>query len=135
MIKFDGKLLGGRADGLFVLDSGDNDNGASIEAWVRTGPTDFGAEEEKRLRKLYLTYRTDGRMKMHVAGDDKDFVVQDIVPANNELGIIHQKAAGGRDLRGKHLDLKLANVNGSDFTVNEVRAVLIILGINTKEGA
>jgi hypothetical protein len=135
MCKFGDKLLGGNEDGVFVLDSGDTDNGTKISAFLRTGPTDFGAEEEKRLRRLYLSFRTDGRMKMGVSGDGKEDVSQEITPANTDLDMIHQKVSGGRDIRGKYLDLKLENVQGSDFTINEVKAVLVILGANTVEGA
>ena len=135
MCKFGDVLLGGNEDGLFTLDSGDRDGTTKIVAHIRTGPTDFGAEEEKRLRRAYVSFRTDGLMRMSVAADGKDDVVQDITPHNTSLDMIHQKVTGGRDIRGKFLDLKLANVEGSDFTINEVKAVLVVLGADTLEGA
>jgi hypothetical protein len=120
---------------MFKLDDGDTDGEDKISAWVRTGPTDFGAEEEKRLRRIYVSYRTAGRMKMSVSGDGKEEITQDIIANNVDLDMIHQKVAGGRDIRGKYLDLKLENVEGADFLVNEVKAVLIVLGANTVEGS
>ena len=135
MCKFGDVLIGGNEDGVFTLDSGDTDVSTEISAHLRTGPTDFGAEEEKRLRRLYVSFRTDGRMKMGVSGDGKDDITQEITPHDTGLNMIHQKVSGGRDIRGKFLDLKLENVQGSDFTINEVKAVLIVLGTNTEEGA
>lgn len=135
LCKFGDKLLGGNEDGLFELDSGDLDVTNKINAHIRTGPTDFGAEEEKRLRRAYVSFRTDGRMRMSVSADGKDDIKQDITPHNSNLDMVHQKVTGGRDIRGKYLDLKLANVEGSDFTINEVKAVLVVLGANTLEGA
>ena len=72
---------------------------------------------------------------MGVSGDGKEDVTQEITPHDTGLNMIHQKVSGGRDIRGKFLDLKLENVQGSDFTINEVKAVLIVLGANTEEGA
>lgn len=135
MCKFGDRLVGGNEDGLFVLDNTDKDNGADISAHFRTGPTDFGVEQEKRLRRLYVSYRTDGRLRTKVSGDGKDDVSQELVPHNTDLVAVHQKAKGGRDIRGKYLDLKIENVFGADFTINEVKAVLVVLGANTKEGA
>ena len=135
LCKFGDILLGGNENGLFKLDDGDIDGEDKISAWIRTGPTDFGAEEEKRLRRIYVSYRTDGRMKMSVSGDGKEEVTQDIIASNVDLDMIHQKVPGGRDIRGKYLDMKLENVEGSDFLINEVKAVLVVLGANTVEGS
>ena len=132
---FGDRLVGGNEDGLFVLDSGDLDNTSKIDAHIRTGPTDFGVENEKRLRRLYFTFRTDGRLKYSVSADGKDDITQEVTASNTELAAIHQKAPGGRDMRGKHLDLKVENMHGADFTLNTVRAVLIVLGANTAEGS
>lgn len=135
MCKFGEVLLGGNEDGMFVLDNGNTDAAAKIDAHIRTGPTDFGAEEEKRLRRAYVSLRSDGRMKMSVSADGKEDVSQEITPHNTSLDMIHQKVTGGRDIRGKYLDLKLENVDGADFTINEVKAVLVVLGANSLEGA
>ena len=47
MCKFDNQLIGGNEDGLFKLESSDRDATSEIEAFFRTGPTDFGAENER----------------------------------------------------------------------------------------
>ena len=134
MCKFNNTLVGGNEDGLFKLESSDKDDDEDITAFFRTGPTDFGVENEKRLRKLYVSFRTDGDMKLSTSGDGKSDVMNELVSHDKNLNMVHQKVKGGRDIRGKFLDLKVENVAGSDFTVNEIKAVLIILGKNTKEG-
>ena len=133
--KFGDLLLGGNENGLFKLDDGDTDGEDNISAWVKTGPTDFGVEEEKRLRKVYVSYRTNGSMKMSIEADGKDGIFQEIIASNTDLAMIHQKVSGGRDIRGKYLDLKLENMDGADFLINEVKAVLIILSANTVIGS
>ena len=133
MCKFHDKIIGGNSNGLFVLLSGDTDDGDDIDAHFRTGPTSFGFENEKRLRRLYLGMRSDGVMKMSISGDDKPDIVREVTPHDNTLRVIHQQVNGGRDIRGKNLDLKVANVGGSDFTITEIQAVLVVQGTKTTE--
>jgi hypothetical protein len=134
MCKFGDKLLGANEDGLFVLNSGDTDNGTDIPAFFVIGPTDFGAEEEKRIRRLYFSGRMDGRLRVEMSGDEEDPVSQELNPENIELRLTHHRIKGGRDVRGKYLKLKVSNVLGSDFTVSSINAVLVVLGQNATEG-
>ena len=71
MCKFGKQLLGGNEDGLFKLESSDRDVTSEIVAFFRTGPTDFKVENEKRVRRLYVSLRSDGDMKLSVGADGK----------------------------------------------------------------
>lgn len=133
MCKFNGIVVGGNSSGVFTLASGDNDAGTLIPAHFRTGATDFGAENEKSLRKLYMSLRCTGRMEASISADGKEDVVREITPYDNKLKIIHQQIQGGRDIKGKYLDLKMSNVRGSDFTITEIQALLIVKGSKTTE--
>jgi len=134
MCKFGDTLIGGNEDGLFKLESGDRDDTTEIDAHFRTGPTDFNVENEKRLRRLYVSLRTDGEMKVSVSADGTSDILNHIVSHDQGLNMVHQKVKGGRDIRGKFLDLKVENIAGADFTLNEIKAILIVLGKNTKQG-
>jgi hypothetical protein len=133
MWKFKDAVIGVNANGLYTLLTGDTDADTLIPAHFRTGPTDFGAEEEKRLRKVYISVRAAGRMKLAIAGDDEEDIARDIAPYDDILKIIHQEVSGGRDIRGKYLDLKVSNVRGADFTVTEIQALLIVKSAKTTE--
>lgn len=133
MCKFNDTILGGDSSGVYTLLEADKDNGTDIDAHFRTGPTAFELEQEKRLRRLYLTMRSDGPLSIALRGDDDIDIVRGVTPHDNKLKIIHQQIAGGRDIRGKHLDLKVSNTNGSDFNINEIQAILIIKGAKTTE--
>lgn len=133
MCKFKDKIVGGNSNGVYTLLSGDDDAGEDINAHFRTGATSFGVENEKRLRRLYISMRSSGLVKASVAGDDKEDVTKEITPYDDKLKIIHQEIQGGRDIKGKYLDLKISNVNGSDFTVAEIQALLIVRNAKTTE--
>lgn len=134
MCKFGSKLLGANESGIFVLESGDDDSGTDISAFFKLGPTDFGIENEKRLRRSYISGRLDGRLRVTMSGDEGEEVEQSVVPSEGSLRLIHHEVRGGRDIRGKYLSFKVANVLGSDFTISNINAVLIVLGQNAKEG-
>ena len=136
MCKFGDKVLGANSSGIFVLESGGRDNGTDISAFFKLGPTDFGVENEKRLRRIYVGGRLDGRLKLHMSVEDREEeVVRELLPVDNTLRLTHQDVSGGRDLRGRFHSLKVANVAGADFTITNILAVLIILGQTAKEGA
>lgn len=134
MCKFGNLLLGANEDGIFTLDSADKDAGTDIAAHFVLGPTDFGAEHEKRVRSAYISGRLDGRLKVEMSGDEGESVTQELVPSEGSLRLIHHKISGGRDIRGKYLRLKVSNFQGSDFTISNINAVLIVLGQQAKEG-
>jgi len=134
MCNFNGKLLGANRSGIFVLESGDDDNGTDISAFFKVGPTDFGVENEKRLRKIYVGGRLDGRLKLAMSADEGEEGVRELLSTDDSLKMVHQDVSGGRDIRGRFLSLKVSNVLGSDFTVSNILAVLIVLGQNAKEG-
>ena len=133
MCRFGDKIIGGNSSGLYTLLSGNNDASSKINAHFRTGPTSFGYENEKRLRRVYLGLRSDGDMRMSVSGDGEPDIDRAITPHDDTLRIVHQQVSGGRDIRGKNLDLKISNVNGSDFTITEIQAVLVVQGTKTTE--
>jgi hypothetical protein len=134
MCKHGNKLLGANEDGIFELDAADKDNGTDISAHFVLGPTDFGAEQEKRVRSLYVSGRLDGRLKMEMSGDEGEILSQELLPENNQLRLTHHKVSGGRDVRGKYLRVKVTNLFGSDFTISNINAVLVVLGQQAKEG-
>jgi hypothetical protein len=135
MCRFGDRIIGGNDNGVYQLLTGNTDGNSStlIDSHFRTGPTGFGVEHEKRLRKLYLSMRSSGRLEISVSADGKEDVTRDLTPHDNSLKIIHQEVAGGRDIKGKYLDLKVSNIQGSDFTISEIRAVMIIKDTKTTE--
>lgn len=132
MCSFNGMLIGANEDGLFKLDDGDRDDASDILAYFRLSSTDFGLNNQKRLRKILMGYRTDGSIRVSISPDGKDDVSNDIVPSSRDLRETGQEVPIGRDVRGRYLELEVRNIDGSDFTVDSIYAVPIVLGIKPR---
>lgn len=125
MCNFDGLLLGCNEDGLFKLDDGDLDITDAIEAFFRLGPSELGIVEEKAVRHLLVNARLTGPLKMSVNPDGKGDISTDVIPKSEDLRLIGLRVPVGKDSKGRSLDLKVENVQGSDFTINRVDALLV----------
>ena len=134
LCNFNGVLLGGNEDGLFVLNSGDEDAGEKIDAQFSLITTDFGLPNQKRVRRIYFGWQSDGKVKVKVSGDGKDPVEIEALPGDRNLREHSNAIAVGRDAKGRFLDLNISNVDGSDFTFGSVEVVLVVLGPKPKEG-
>lgn len=130
--KFNGVLIGANEDGLFKLDDGDLDDTSRILAFFRLCSTDFGVNNQKRLRRILMGYKTDGSLKVSISADGKDDVSKNVVPSAPDLRENSQDVPIGRDVRGRYLELEIRNVNGSDFTVDSIYAVPIVLGLKPR---
>lgn len=133
LCKFGDIMLGGDGQGLFKILEGSTDEGELINGYFVVGPSDFGSENEKRLRRLYFGLKTEGSLLAEVTGSSSQTVKREVVGHKQNLELHNQQVSGGRDIRGRYLTLKVSNDNGCDFTVNEIRAVLIPLSAKTTE--
>jgi hypothetical protein len=125
MCNFDGLLLGCNEDGLFKLDDGDLDDTQAIDAFFRLGATEFGMIEEKAVRFLFISGRLDGLLKASINPDGKGDVSSDVIPKREDLRLIGHRVPMGKDVKGRSLDLKIENIQGSDFTINRIDALLV----------
>lgn len=128
----DGVYLGASEDGLFAL-TGDTDDGAIIEASARLGITDFGTSHHKRIERVYVGLRTDGRMVLRVVTDDtktRDYLVQ---RAPSEA--LHGAQVNlGRGLEARYWQFELRNQDGCDFSADMLEMKPIKLRRRTGSG-
>jgi hypothetical protein len=124
-----GKLYGAKTDGIYLLE-GDDDAGVAIDAFARAGLDDFGSSKLKRMPSMYLGYTTSGRMLMKVtvmgdAGDREEhwYELEDR-PAN---ALREGRVKLGRGLKSTYWGFELANVDGADFSLDEISWYPIVL--------
>jgi len=108
----------------------DDAAGTPISGYFKLPRTDFGIENEKRLRSMYVGYETDGSLLITITPDEDTTRSQDFTLTGR---IDTQKQHSGRialrrDLRGRYFDFKIANVNGSDFSIDSIKIVITVLG-------
>jgi hypothetical protein len=125
--RFGDKYLGANDSGIFELDSGDDDAGTDIEAFFELLTTDMGTEHQKRIRSVYVGYETNGDLLLTVKDDEDNERHFTLKP--NHVGNKQQtsKVPIGRDGKGRYWMFRIDNVNGSDFGINSITAVPVIL--------
>jgi hypothetical protein len=126
---FQGRYLAAGPDGIYTL-GGQDDAGAPIEARIRTGLTDLGATQNKRMEQLYLLLSSDGRMGLRVittrptgekVAHDYEMLPRPAnAPAANRIKI-------GRGLASRSWSFELRNLDGGDFKFHDLKLLPMIL--------
>ena len=124
--EIDGKYYGATDDGIFEL-AGDTDAGEDIDAWFELPMSDFGINNVKRLRRIYLGYEATGDLTIKVKDNEDN---ERLYPLGN---IALDKQVGGevtieRDQLGRYWGLRIDNVRGAYFAVDSIEVVPVILG-------
>jgi hypothetical protein len=122
---FNDKILAAGPDGLFTIE-GNKDNGGDIEAYAKLPTTDLGSSNQKRIRKMFVGYESNGNVDIGVQVDEMpghDFRLRPT--ANGQHG---SELNGRRDQKGRYLSITIKNVDGSDFSIDSIDALVNILG-------
>lgn len=123
---FDGQLLFATSEGVFQS-SGDNDghdegDPIPISAHVVMPTSDFGYRGQKSPRSLILGGNFDGQMEVSVTderGATRDYPTPDL---DGDDGV---KVALRTDQRSRYHKIKIANVDGADFSLESADMVFI----------
>ncbi len=99
--------------------AGADDDGAPIDAYVRTGLHDFGSEFLKRVDHLYVGYVSGGSMQVDVgetsAGDESTYSYT--MPPRAATAPTHGRIRLGRGLRSLYYRLTLRNTDGEPIRI------------------
>ena len=128
MCNFQGKSLGVGSEGIFTLDTADHDDGYFIDSIVELHKTDFGISHQKRLRSIYVGYETSGRLKLTLKNDDgneREYSLNPIVVKQLQHG---GKVSINRDGKGRYWIFTIENVDGCDFSVDNIEVIPVVLG-------
>jgi len=117
---FNGVLLGANEDGIFSLFDARTDAGAHIAAYFDTAKVDWGSQYVKNFLKAYIGFEADGDLSLNVTADDGSPGTRTL---SNRL-VFNQQHGNRVDLdrsvRGRYFQLRIENVNGSDFSIDSI---------------
>jgi hypothetical protein len=113
--------LGAKDEGLYLLD-GDTDEGAPIDAAVRTMMLDFGSPVQKRVRNAYIGYTSSGKLLLRVRVVDNGELKEQWYEAQELQAQAprEQMIRVGRGLRSRYWQFELVNVDGADFELMDL---------------
>ena len=134
MTEFNGAILASGPGGIYQLDSGDTDDGALIQSRMDCKITDFGSHHQKRMRKLYLGYESNGELLVKIKNDDGNERAYGVVPPFAGQAQNSGVVPVGRDGKGRYWQVRIENVDGADFSVDSIDAVVVVLNARPPGG-
>jgi len=123
---------GANTNGIFKLDAVDNDVASAsvttaIDAWYESVLTDFGVRAEKKVRKCNGTLEANGDLTFSFKCNETHEIIQHTVPASTDNKQHSVEIPVGRSLKGRYYNFIIQNVNGADFSVDNLEAFIEIL--------
>lgn len=119
MCAFNGKHFGATDTGIFDLDAGTKDNGVPIEWNFKFGYLDLEQKQKKKLVEAWLSYKTDGNIKITVIqpdGEQYEYILEGIT--ETETGL---RVKFGKGIRTKYVALNVSNIDGSSIDLDEFK--------------
>jgi len=124
MAMVNGRPVGANSSGLFFLD-GPTDNGTAIESIIEFKKSDLGIHNNKRLRFIVFGIEAEGDLEITLTVDNKEartYTVPVDTPGQQRVRI-----PIGRDGYGRYWSFKLKNLNGVDFSLDDIKALVVPL--------
>ena len=116
--KFNGVTLAATPTGIVAL-TGSVDGTAIIDASAKLARMHFGYEQLKRVKDVFVSYRSDSAMVLTVDLEG-DTQYQYTIEPRGTTGLRNSRAKLGRKLKSKYWQLGLKNVDGADFDVDSM---------------
>jgi hypothetical protein len=116
---FRGQVLAAGAGGIFAL-TGDADSGAIIEAAARGGRMDFGTDHLKRVKDVYVLYRSDGPLQLNVLLEETEEPYKYALEHRDKPGLRPHRVRLGRALKSAYWQFEIVNIDGVDFQVDGI---------------
>jgi len=122
LVNFNGKQLGAKSDGLMVLE-GDTDLTTKINAYFEPIVSNFGSLNSKRMRCVDLGYRGSNLQVVVTVDDDQ---VDTLSYSNGSMLPSRERKTVSSGLQGVYWKYQIKNVNGADFTVDQINGTFIV---------
>ena len=127
MCVFNGNPIAASEDGIFTLDTGDDDNGTEIDAVVELVTTTFNYLGVKRFRKAYVGYEASGDLTLTITIDQYNTKVYTLT--NGDINQLQHRDVLDmtRDLKGVYWQWRIENIDGCDFSIDLIEGLPIYL--------
>lgn len=120
--KFNGRYIAANLTGIFEL-GGADDNGANIDSSLKTGTVDIYNGNVNRLRDAYVTFSSDGDIKLITVGNET--TSRPYLKTNAVVSKIHERRiVFERGIDDRFFSFELLNSGGSTFDINSLRVAL-----------
>lgn len=120
------KYFGASDTGIYDL-TGDDDAGVFINAFFELVLSDFGISNIKRIRSAYVGGESDGELTLTLKDDENN---SRSYALNLTSGNVQSsgKVKVGRDGQGRYYQVRIDNISGCYFAIDDIEVLAIILG-------
>jgi hypothetical protein len=131
MCKFGDHYIAANEYGIFTL-NGDDDDGRDINARFDLVKSNLGIQEDKRIRKFYVSGEGTGTLKITTIFDDNS---SEIYYLDMQEGYVEHgtKISARRSGRGEFIQIRVENQDGADFSVDQLSALLVVVRRRTRD--
>jgi len=130
--ELNGVVLAASEDGIFSLDSADDDDGTHIDAFIETLVTDLGVANPKRMRRLILGYEANGTLKLTTTTNELRQRKTYVYPAGKDRLQGGGTASGRRDQKGRYWQYRIDNTDGCDFSIDSLEVIPTVLALRRR---
>lgn len=123
-VRWQGKEYLAAPGGLFEFDN-EEDTPVPIAARFTLPPSDYGETGEKRVPRVYLQGELAGQMRAGIAYDGD---TERSSRVEGSAGVDKWRAKLPRGLKGHHFAVAVENVDGADFEIEQVDALVQVTG-------
>lgn len=124
--EFNGQYLAANEDGLFTI-SNEDDNGSDITSCTEF-VVDFGTVVH--IRSLWIGFETSDSLQLSLTFDDRTSDTQTftLTPNHTSNQQHSTKIFLGRGDQGRYLTIKISGVDGADWSLDFIEAIVINRG-------
>ena len=124
--KIGDKFYGSETAGIYEL-TGDDDAGTDIDAFFELIVSDFGITAMKRIRSIFVGGEADGKLTLTLKDDENNSRTYAL---NLTTGNVQSsgKVDIGRDGIGRYWQVRIDNLGGAYFAIDDIEVLAILLG-------
>lgn len=123
-VKVGNVSYGLNSSGIHSLDTSDSDNGTDIDAYFSILSINLGVPNQKRIRSGFVNYE-GGEIEVTQRFDDRIEHTAEVTPVKPGQGI--GKFKGNHAYKGANIQIKVGNVDGDDFSIDQIDIIPFIL--------
>jgi len=125
--EFAGKVLAAGVDGIYEVDTGDNDEGKDIPAEVEF-VTDFGSSSAKKLRQVDIFCASDGYVRISTSFDGDVTDINLMAKPSMLTGVRKVSLYGSKNSKGDFCKINFGNTEGQDFSLDRIETTVVETG-------
>jgi len=131
MCVFNGEIIGAGSSGIYTHD-GDNDGTNSILAFFELFATNLGTTKQKRIKRIFIDGTFMGFLQSTSIFDTADGTTYTSI-CSPTLVSSQLKVPMNYTDNGEYISLRICNIDGSDFSVDNIDADISLLALPAKQ--